>query len=257
MKKLIGSLLVAIMVISLTAFSSNNGPTQKGISSNENTSSDETTVDNTATIANGFTLEGKNIVLKSSANADFAETYPNLESVYKKATNVVVGTVEEIRYTDEDAIPRTIYSLLVSETLKGGIEPNSKISVSESNGYVKMKTFIDVYGDAHFPDITQDEIENGVLLQSLGNAPLPETGDEYVIFLGEQKQEGRIAGAYAVIGNFMGKYVLDKSTDLYSRFCPSEDSELYTVESPKTRAITKEQPMSLITIKEKLAPLTQ
>lgn len=257
MKKLIGSLLAVLMVISLTAFSGNNNPTQQNISSIKNTPSEKAIVDNTATISNGFTLEGKDIVLKSSADADFAETYPNLESIYEKATNVVVGSVEEIQYTDEDAIPRTIYSFLVNETLKGGIEPHSKISVSESNGYVKMKTFIDVYGDAHFPDITQDEIENGVLLQSLGNAPLPETGDEYVIFLGEQKQEGRIAGAYAVIGNFMGKYVLDKSTDLYSRFCPSDDSELYTVKAPNTRAVTKEQPMSLATIKEKLTQLTQ
>lgn len=73
-----------------------------------------------------------------------------------------------------------------------------------------------------------------------------------MVFLGEQKQEGRIEGAYAVIGNFMGKYVLDQDTNLYSRFCPSENSDLYTVHDSATNAVIQEEPMSLPEIREEI-----
>lgn len=159
----------------------------------------------------------------------------------------------DVRYTDDEAAPRTIYTFAVFETLKGDIAENSLISISESNGYVRMATVVEVYGVIPYEGITDDEIENGVVLQSLGGAPLPEAGDQCVIFFGGgQKQEGRIAGAYAVIGNFMGKYVLDQDTNLYLRFCPSEKPDLYTVYDPVTKVAIQEEPMSLPAIREEI-----
>ena len=90
----------------------------------------------------------------------------------------------DVRYTDDEAAPRTIYTFAVFETLKGDIAENSLISISESNGYVRMATVVEVYGVIPYEGITDDEIENGVVLQSLGGAPLPEAGDQCVIFFG-------------------------------------------------------------------------
>lgn len=209
-------------------------------------------MDNTAQFNNSFTVEGKPVIQDMSVAVDFGVVYPNLESVYNTAANVVAGEVKDVRYTDDEAAPRTIYTFAVSETLKGDIAENSLISISESNGYVRMATVVEVYGVIPYEGITDDEIENGVVLQSLGGAPLPKAGDQCVVFLGEQKQEGRIAGAYAVIGNFMGKYVLDQDTNLYSRFCPSEKPDLYTVYDPVTKAAIQEEPMSLSAIREEI-----
>lgn len=209
-------------------------------------------IDNTAQFSNSFTVEGKTVIQNMAVAVDFGVIYPNLESVYNRAANVVVGEVMDVRYTDDEAAPRTIDTFAVSETLKGDIVENSLISISESNGYVRMATVVEVYGVIPYEGITDDEIENGVVLQSLGGAPLPKAGDQCVAFLGEQKQEGRIAGAYAVIGNFMGKYVLDQDTNLYSRFCPSEKPDLYTVYDPVTKAAIQEEPMSLSAIREEI-----
>ncbi len=209
-------------------------------------------IDNTAQFSNSFTVEGKSVIQDMSVAVDFGVIYPDLESVYNGSVNVVVGEVMDVRYTDDESAPRTLYTFAVSETLKGGIVENSLISISESNGYVRLVTVVEAYGVIPYEGITDEEIENGVVLQSLGGAPLPKAGDQCVVFLGEQKQEGRIAGAYAVIGNFMGKYVLDQDTNLYSRFCPSENPELYSVYDPVTKAATKEEPMPLSTIREEI-----
>lgn len=269
MKKLLLCILVVFMLGSFTACGEQ---TNESIISSHNVSFEsETTVnddvanesmvselkDNTVQFNNSFVIEGKTIIQDMAAAADFAVIYPDLESVYNGATNVVVGEVTNIQYTDDEAIPRTIYSFAVAETLKGDIEENSLISISESNGYVRMSTFIETYGTAHFEDITDEEISNGIILQSLGGAPLPEVGEQYIVFLGEQKQEGRICGAYAVMGNFMGRYVLDQDTNLYSRFCPNEDPELYTIYDSVTRAIVKEEPMSLSEIKEEISSFAE
>lgn len=209
-------------------------------------------IDNTAKFSNSFTVEGKAVIQDMAVAVDFGVIYPDLESVYNKASNVVVGEVMDVQYTDDEAAPRTIYTFAVSETLKGDIAENSLISISESNGYVRMTTVLETYGMIPYENITDEEIENGVALQSLGGAPLPEVGDQYVVFLGEQKQEGRIAGAYAVIGNFMGKYVLDQGTNLYSRFCPNENPELYAVHDSVTNTVIQEEPMYLPEIREEI-----
>ena len=117
---------------------------------------------------------------------------------------------------------------------------------------VRLVTVVEAYGVIPYEGITDEEIENGVMLQSLGDAPLPKAGNQCVVFWGKQKQQGRIAGAYAVIGNFMGKYVLDQDTNLYLRFCPSENPELYSVYDSVTKAAAKEKPMSLSTTREEV-----
>lgn len=228
----------------------NNSIDQEVADNPDNESMEEELIDNTAQFSNSFTVEGKTIIQDMAVAVDFGVIYPDLESVYNRAANVVVGKVMGIQYTDDEAIPRTIYTFAVSETLKGDIAENSLISVSESNGYVRMTTVLETYGMIPYEDITEEEIENGVVLQSLRGAPLPEVGEQYVVFLGEQKQEGRISGAYAVIGNFMGKYVLDQDTNLYSRFCPDEYPELYTIHDSVTEAVIQEEPMSLPEIRE-------
>lgn len=259
MKKILTGVFIVAMAGCLAACGNKSVKQVKNVSDStyadnlyESETNQEEPADNTVSFDNSFTVNKENVIKEMNAKPDFAETYPDLESIYNKASNVVVGEVMDISYTDDEAIPRTIYSFKVSDSLKGDIETNSLISISESNGYVRMSTFVKEYGTDHFQDITEQEIENGIILESLGDAPLPETGDKYVAFLGTKKQEGRIKGAYAVIGNFMGKYVLDNESNMYSRYCPSEDAELYTIKNANARAAVKEQPMSLENIKQEI-----
>lgn len=205
--------------------------------------------DETVKVENAFVISDNSIVQSTPIHACFTTIYPNLESLYAKANNVVVGTVVDVQYTDEDAKPRTIYSFQVSEVLKGDITPSSLISVGESNGYVRLSSYIEKYGSDHFENLTEEEINNCVFLQSVEGAPIAAVGETYVAFLSEKKPEGRLAGAYAVIGNFMGKYVLNSELNLYERFTPSTDPDFYVVNTPNSRFITPEQPMSLDEIK--------
>lgn len=222
----------------------------------EGTAEEERTLkDLTGSFRNTFSMEGRMIFQDQMTGADFAKRYSNIESLYHGAENIVYGTVRDIQYTDEDAAPRTIYTFQVLDSLKGEIPADSLVSISESNGFVRLRTFVDVYGKDHFGEISEEEIENGVLRQSVAGAPLPETGERYVLFLGEKHTEGRIAGAYAIIGNFMGKYALNPSTRLYERFQPSDDIDFYAAKDPATGAAVREEPMSLEEIKEAVSEL--
>lgn len=208
-----------------------------------------TLIDETVRFENAFDISDDNSIQNVPIHGDFIKVYPNLASIYESAVNVAVGTVIDVQYTDEDAIPRTIYSFQISEVLKGDMIPNSLISVGESNGYVRLRTYIEKYGSGRFESLTEEEIENRVFLQSIAGAPIAAEGETYVVFLSERKAEGRLAGAYAVIGNFMGKYVLDSDSNLYKRFTPSTNPEFYVVDTPNSSALSPEQPMTLDEIK--------
>lgn len=214
------------------------------------------TNDLTAEFCNTFDISDKIVVQSMAIQGEFIKVFNDLESVYEEAVNVVVGTVCDIQYTDDDAAPRTIYSFNVSETLKGDIVPNSLISVGESNGYVRVSTYIDVYGSDYYADLSEDEIENSVILQSIEGAPLPAVGEQYVIFLGNRKTEGRLAGAYAIMGNFMGKYVLDCDSGLYSRYIPSSNPDFYYAYKSDNQSSSTERPMSLEEIKMVIAEIS-
>ncbi len=214
------------------------------------------TNDLTAEFCNTFDISDKIVVQSMAIQGEFIKVFNDLESVYEEADNVVVGTVCDIQYTDDDAAPRTIYSFNVSETLKGDIVPNSLISVGESNGYVRVSTYIDVYGTGYYVNLSEDEIENSVILQSIEGAPLPAVGEQYVVFLGNRKTEGRLAGAYAIMGNFMGKYVLDCNSGLYTRYVPSSDPDFYNVYKSDRQSSSTEHPMSLEEIKMSISAIS-
>ena len=277
MKKLIALVLALVCALGLVAcYASDTDNTDPQTETVSNTSTEETTLlhetesedsnieitDLTVRIDNSFSVSESVVVCEIAADGEFATIYSDLQSIYSVAANVAVGTVTEIQYTDDTAIPRTVYSFHVSETLKGTIQPNSLISISESNGYVRVSTFIEVYGQAIFDELydggvfggfTDMQVTDGVILQSLYGAPLAEVGDQYILFLGKQKTEGRIKGTYVPMGNFMGKYVLDTNTNLYIRFFPLENPYFYAIEDSSTGNILIEQPMSLSDIKDSIA----
>lgn len=193
--------------------------------------------DCTGQFENAFNLDGMTVShpagSDAGSSASFSKTYPDFASLETDAANIVVGTVTDIAYTDDNAVPRTISTFLISETWKGDISPDSLISVGESGGYVRMATFIEVYGNDHFPDLREEEIESTVYAHSICGAPMTQVGDQYVLFLSEEKAEGRLAGAYGVIGGFMGKYIFHEETAFYARFCPAD---LDYTEQPMTLA---------------------
>ncbi len=208
--------------------------------------------DLTVSLANAFSLTNPLVVEELQQDEDFEKIYPDFASIYEDAASVVAGEVVEVQYLDEDAVPRTVYSFLVTDVWKGDVEADSLISVCESNGYIRLSTWISIYGEDGFENLTDAERASGVIRQSLCGTPLAEEGEDYVLFLGEREYEGSLEGAYAVIGDFMGKYVLDAGTGLYARFCPASDPDLYVAEDGSV-----EEPMSMEEMEELATSLLQ
>lgn len=166
-------------------------------------------------------VKSTSIIEQTTSTADFSSIVKNMKSLALESPNIVLGTISEVTYTDRNAIPLTHYVLSIDKSIKGSLTSGSKINVIESNGYVRLSTFIQVFGDDHHKNITDQERENTLILQSIDNAPLSKNEEKVVLFLAEQESTGDYIGSYRVMGNYHGKYVYDTKIGKFVRHVES------------------------------------
>lgn len=170
---------------------------------------------------------------------------------------MIVGEIVDIQYNDDNAIAKTFCSVAVNEVIKGNdIIENSIISVMELQGYCRLSKFIQVYGDAHFPNYDEEEAETLCFMYSIEGEPLVQIGEKYVFFLSpkldKDSEDGEeldsIEGNYYITkATFMGRYKLNKE-GLYQRYSPYDG---YYVEfDNQQRALLEEKPLTLEEIKD-------
>lgn len=250
MKKL---LLVFSFIFILTACSANtiegNNP-GNSISSTQGITSADMSIAVDGTIS--ADLINKDIVpITQKSYASYKQPDPDMQSIYirNEVKNVVFGTVEKVQFTDDNAQAHTVYSFAIEKVIKGELKTGDIISVAESGGFVRMSKYIEVYGDAHFPDMPEEQRQNGIMHQSYSGAPLTEVGQKFLLFLGDPLAETeREAGAYYTIGGFTGKYIM-QSDGLLARYEPEEN--FYSLIDPGNA----ERPMTLAQANQLLGSL--
>ena len=112
---------------------------------------------------------------------DYGKTYPTVSSLCGDSDGIVVGTVLDVWYTDENASALTYYDLLIEECWEGPFAEGDRITVGEAGGYIRGDVFFDAHGNksAQGLDFTKDDVirNNGF------GSPEPKHGDRYVVFL--------------------------------------------------------------------------
>ncbi|MBP3686495.1 MAG: hypothetical protein J6J21_05635, partial [Clostridia bacterium] len=170
------------------------------------------------------------------------------------AALIVHGVVENVRFTERDAWPLVIYDFVVSEVFKGEIEAPCRISVVQGGGFVRVESYIKKYGTK---GLSEEDIERGYVgsYSVYFEKKMPETGDEYVLFLNPAQDEDAMAGAYYPHAMYHGKYIRDPETGLFARTTNETGEHFDWVEfDSETGQISgeEEQPMSLDTIRARL-----
>lgn len=183
---------------------------------------------------NSFNPKDFSNKLEVKSTLDFDKIYENMEQLEPDAPNIVYGTVKEVKNFDESGTAMTCYNLLVEESYKGNLNENDLISVLAIGGYVRLDKYIEVFGDGKFSDYSTNERQSTVIEESPMDAPIPKTGDKYLVFLSEpiNNESPFPDGAYSEIGSFMGRYYdnnkLRSSKEHYfARYTPNDEPNFY------------------------------
>lgn len=208
MKKILSTALLFIACICLYSCSSNSS-TSSGI---------DYTIDVESINTNA------NIIAEASSSIpDFGHLYTTPDELCQIAPIILQGEILQVHYSDSDGRPSTIYDFCINSVLRGNFNQNDIISIEEFGGYIRGNIFAELYGDSKFPEpLTEDDLIHYCMI---GNAPEPQVGDEYVLFLAESDI---IEGAYSIFGVFTGKFFVD-GNNLY-RYEP-EGENLYSTNS--------------------------
>lgn len=168
---------------------------------------------------------------------EFEKIYKNMEQLNEDASNVVYGTVKEVRNFDESGAAMTCYNLLIKKSYKGNLHKNDMISILAVGGYVRLEKYIDVFGDERFSDYSTKERQSTVIKENPMDAPVPQVGDTYLVFLSDSvKNEAPFPdGTYSEIGSFMGRYYDNNKSESsnehqLTHYTPTDDPDFYGTE---------------------------
>ncbi len=183
----------------------------------------------------------------------------NVEEMSAVTTNVVVGEVLDLTYSDSvitesGNTATTIYSFAVHEVLKGEqIKPETIITVVEFQGYIRRsikKYSHDV--DAVYP-VPDDKVYN---IDRYAEEPLIAVGDKYVLFIEPYECDYLEGQAYRNQLLYLGKY-FENTDGLYEKYiwdCKYEwvQAYFYDIDPVTGEKTLLEPPLTLDEMREKV-----
>lgn len=132
-----------------------------------------------------YDLESMKVGQSSDSRPEFAYD-PSIETQTSLAEVIVRGEIVNIYYTSHDSSPFTQMDVRITEPIAGGYAQGDIISVYTYGGYISYADrFSQSEIDDFFSNMTEEQLENTLLLHTIEGAPLPEVGEEYVFFADE------------------------------------------------------------------------
>lgn len=106
-------------------------------------------------------------------------------TVSEHASLMVEGEIQKITYTSLEKGAWTQLDVCVTSCEYGDFVPGDVISVYTLGGYIPMREhFSDFEIKSFYPNMTDSEIDNAMLLSQPDGAPLPTVGESYLFLLG-------------------------------------------------------------------------
>lgn len=199
--------------------------------------------DCTTVIGNSFQeiAENPNLILVWMTG-EFSRSYDTIKDLRSDSICVVRGKIMDLTYSDVGSSGKTFYSFAVEEVLWGGeIEEETIVTMYDCQGYVRLKTYSEVYGNSYAE--YEDEAEKTYLVYSFGE-PLVQIGEEYVLFIQSKDASWEYAEVegefYRILAPYVGKFRLNEE-GLYERYLPENDNQFYELARPLSLEEIKEQ----------------
>lgn len=178
-----------------------------------------------------YDLESMKVGQSSDSHPEFAHD-PSIETQTSLSEVIVRGEIVNIYYTSHDSSPFTQMDVRITEPIAGSYTQGDIISVYTYGGYISYADrFSQSEIDDFFSNMTDEQLENTLLLHTMEGVPLPEVGEEYVFFAAESAV---FAGSYEVVLSYSN-----------SMFKPEGDSfvneingEAFTLSELETAVLT-------------------
>ncbi|MDD6571156.1 MAG: hypothetical protein PUF12_02085 [Thermoflexaceae bacterium] len=256
LKKVILLLLISMFLTACQKNAGNgNGETSAAITENVTETTDEVVIetttkkdineykDCTTVIGNSFKelAENPNLI-PVRMTGDFGKSYDTVEDLCSDSICVVRGKIIDLTYSDTGSSGKTFYSFAVEEVLWGGeIKEETIVTMYDCQGYVRLKTYREVYGNSYAE--YEDEAEKTYMIYSFGE-PLVQIGEEYVLFVQSKDASWEYAEVegefYRILAPYVGKFRLNEE-GLYERYLPENDKQFYELIKPLSLEEIKEQ----------------
>lgn len=108
----------------------------------------------------------------------------DLNVMEKNSDEVVEGTIKEVTYVVIDGDGWTKVDLDINTSIKGNLRAGDMVSVYQLGGYVPLADHIKFYDDAfRYSDLSDNEINNTVLKETVDGEQLPKVGEKAIYFL--------------------------------------------------------------------------
>lgn len=164
-------------------------------------------------------LKNKRIINQKYATGSLPN-YQELKDLNKVSTYIVRCIINKVDFISYHGMPLTKIDVTISESLKGTLKINDKISVVKLGGYVPLSEEIKYFHDGdRFSSLTQKQIDNTILEMRPTKEPDPKIGEEWVYFL-HQSSKDSPAGTYTSSGDYFGRYKFTDSSNL-ARYSPN------------------------------------
>ncbi|MBQ8688325.1 MAG: hypothetical protein IJ512_07245 [Ruminococcus sp.] len=172
-----------------------NNPTDPG--------SEKIGMDYTVTPASTYQIEGKDVRSSLNSHMDYAYD-PSLSTQSELASLIAEGEIQAVYYTHVGRIAWTQLDVRLTSCPLGEFAEGDIISVYTLGGYV---SFADHFSESEirdfYPDLSEEEKENTLLLDEIEGVPLPEVGESYLFFLSPSMSGGPFPeGSYEVLMSY-------------------------------------------------------
>ena len=103
---------------------------------------------------------------------------PDLSRILRDAPVIIRGKVREVSYTSVEHNAWSIITIDIQQVYKGDVRTGGTLTVYQMGGYISMREHVGVYHDAERWGLSDSELDDKVVRQTVDNEPLPEAGDE-------------------------------------------------------------------------------
>lgn len=166
--------------------------------------------------------KNKEIVLKIDSNAEMVKSCDNIEELQEKSDLIIQGMVEDIEpYCDDTATVYSNYKIKIVESIRGDLDKNDTITVSDFGGVIPAKEYIKYQKDpkALVELEKYDNLDNKYVEYSFEGAWRPQKGETYIWYLETNKVGNQVF--YNPVNAYQG--ILDIDGNKFERYCEDED----------------------------------
>ncbi|MFZ7121818.1 MAG: hypothetical protein ACOWWH_12830 [Eubacteriaceae bacterium] len=174
------------------------------------------------------TKENNDVLFSLDADAALKQLYGTIDEYNKSdaVEAIVKGNITDVEYVYINGCSYSILTIDVEQFYKGN-KGKKTIKVYEDGGYVKytdIRNELKSKSDFSEENLTEDQINNGIVDFRFFNAPHSQKGQKVLLYL-FYNVEPLPTDSYMIVSSVYGKFTLNEENNKYERISINNDGE--------------------------------